>query len=152
MALRQQLDVDLKAAMLAKDQAKTSALRMIKAAVRNREIDEKKTLDDVAMVSILSAIKKQREDAIAQYKLGARADLVAKEEHELAIISSYLPQALTPDEIEAIIAEAITQSGAASSKDMGKVMKLVVAKTTGRADGKMVSEQVKARLQSLGAS
>jgi len=146
MSLRERLDADLKSAMLAKDQAKTSALRMVKSSVRNKEIDAKKTLDDSEMTQILATLKKQREDAIAQYKQGNRQDLVDKEQAELDIIQGYLPQALSGSELESIIKEAIKESAAQGPKDMGKVMKLIMPKTQGRADGKEVSEKVKTLL------
>lgn len=146
MALRERLDQDLKAAMLAKDAPRVSALRMVKAAVRNKEIDAKSTLDDTGMIQILSALKKQREDAIALYRQGDREDLAAKETAELDIVKSYLPQELSHDELRKIIGEAIAEAGAAGPKDMGKVMKALMPKTQGRADGKWVSEQVKAAL------
>src|SRR5882762_4458597 len=132
--------------MLAKDGAKTAALRNVKAAVRNREIDEKKALDDQGMIAVLSTLKKKIEDSIAQFKTGGREDLVAKESAELAIIQAYLPQALSEAEVKDLILAAIKETGAAGPKDMGKVMKLVQAQTKGRADGKAVSEQVKALL------
>jgi uncharacterized protein YqeY len=147
MSLREKLDADLKASMLAKDSAKTSALRMIKAAVRNKEIDAgHTTLDDAGMTQILVGLKKQREDSIKQYKEGNRQDLADKEQAELDILQAYLPQALSADEVTAIIKKAIVDTGAAGAKDMGKVMKAVTPQTTGRADGKAVSEQVKALL------
>ncbi len=147
MSLREKLDADLKASMLAKDSAKTSALRMIKAAVRNKEIDAgHTTLDDAGMTPILVGLKKQREDSIKQYKDGNRQDLADKEQAELDIIQAYLPQALSADEVTAIIKKAIVETQAAGAKDMGKVMKAVTPQTTGRADGKAVSEQVKALL------
>jgi uncharacterized protein YqeY len=150
MSLREQLDQDLKAAMLARQAEKVSALRMIKAAVRNKEIDAAhSTLDDAGMIAVLNSLKKKGEDSVAQYKTGGRQDLVDKEQAELNVIQAYLPQAMSADEITAIITKAITESGAAGAKDMGKVMKLVTPQTTGRADGKAVSEQVKAALTHL---
>jgi len=147
MALREQLDADIKKAMLAREADKLSALRMIKAAVRNKEIDAgHSTLDDAGMITVLNSLKKKGEDSVAQYKTGGREDLVSKEQAELAVIQAYLPQAMSADEVTAIIKAAITESGAAGAKDMGKVMKLVTPQTTGRADGKAVSEQVKALL------
>ena len=147
MSLREQLDVDLKTAMLARQADKVSALRMIKSAVRNKEIDAgHSTLDEAGMIAVLNSLKKKGEDSVSQYKTGGREDLVAKEEAELAVIQAYLPQAMGADEITAIIKKAIAESGAAGAKDMGKVMKLVTPQTTGRADGKAVSEQVKALL------
>ena len=147
MTLRERLDQDLKAAMLARDGAKTSALRMIKSTVRNKEIDAgHTTLDDAAMTQILSTLKKQREDSITQYKSGGREDLAEKEQAELDLIQAYLPRGLEAAELTEIIKKAIAEAQAAGPKDMGKVMKLVTPQTSGRADGKAVSEQVKALL------
>jgi len=146
MSLREQLDADMKKAMLAKDQPTLIALRNIKSAARNKEIDLKKTLDDAEMVQLISSMKKKIEESITQYKAGNREDLVEKESAELAVLQKYLPAAMTQDEIDALIKEAITSSGAAGVKDMGKVMKVVTPQVTGRADGKMVSERVKALL------
>ena len=147
MSLRERLDQDLKTAMLAREADKVSVLRMIKSAVRNKEIDAgHSTLDDPSMIAVLNSLKKKGEDSVAQYKTGGRQDLVDKEQAELGVIQGYLPQAMSAEEISEIIKKAIVESGAAGAKDMGKVMKLVTPQTTGRADGKAVSEQVKALL------
>ncbi|MCC6811579.1 MAG: GatB/YqeY domain-containing protein [Deltaproteobacteria bacterium] len=150
MALRERLDADLKAAMLAKETVKLSALRMIKSAVRNKEIDLKKTLDDTEMIAICSTIKKQWEETLAQAKAGGRQDVVDSQTAELAIVQSFLPAALSDSELDGIIGQAITTVGAAGPKDMGKVMKAITDQTKGRADGKVVSERVKAKLEQLG--
>lgn len=146
MALRERLDVDLKAAMLAKDAAKLSTIRMIKSAVRNEEIDLKRPLEDADMINLLAKLKKQREDSVEQYKTGNRPDLVEKEQAELAVIQGYLPAQLSADEIDKLITDAIAATGAQGAKDMGKVMKALTEQTKGRADGKLVSERVKAKL------
>ena len=146
MSLREKIDADLKTAMLAKDQTRVLALRNIKSAAKNKEIDTKKPLDDAEMTQLLSSMKKKIEESISQYKAGGREDLVEKEAAELAIIQTFLPKAMEAAEIDAIIQEAIKTSGAAAPSDMGKVMKLVTPQTTGRADGKLVSERVKALL------
>jgi uncharacterized protein YqeY len=150
MALRERLDADLKAAMLAKDAPKLSALRMIKSTVRNKEIDLKKTLDDAEMVGVLSTIKKQWEETLAQAKAGGRDDVMKSQEAELAVLQSYMPAALSDSELDGLITQAISTVGAASPKDMGKVMKALTDQTKGRADGKVVSERVKAKLEQLG--
>jgi uncharacterized protein YqeY len=150
MALRERLDAELKAAMLAKDAAKLSALRMIKSTVRNKEIDLKKTLEDADMVSVCSTIKKQWEETLAQAKTGGREDVIAQSMAELAVVQSFLPEALSEAAINDLIAQAITTTGATSQKDMGKVMKVVSEQTKGRADGKIVSDLVKAKLATLG--
>lgn len=146
MSLRERLDQELKTAMLAKEQGKVSALRMIKAAVRNKEIDTKVALDDAQMIQILTSLKKQREDSIQQFITGGRPELAESEKAELAVIQAYLPAGLSNDEVKAIVQAAIAEAQAAGAKDMGKVMKLVTPQTQGRADGKMVSELVKSLL------
>jgi len=149
MALRERLDAEIKAAMLAKDAPKLSALRMIKSTVRNKEIDMKKTLEDAEMVAVCSTIKKQWEETLAQAKAGRRDDVIAASMAELAVVQSYLPEALSESAINDLIAQAITTTGATSQKDMGKVMKVVSEQTKGRADGKIVSDLVKAKLATL---
>lgn len=146
MSLRERLDQELKTAMLAKQAATVSALRNIKSVVRNKEIDTKVTLDDAGMIAILNSLKKQREDSIAQFTTGGRPELADAERAELAVIQSYLPAGLGDDEVREIIKSAIAETQAAGPKDMGKVMKVVTPKTTGRADGKMVSDLVKSLL------
>jgi uncharacterized protein YqeY len=150
MSLRDQIDVDLKAAMIAKDAAKTSTLRMIKSALRNKEIDLKKPLEDSDMIGLLSTMKKQRDESITQFKTGGREDLVAKEQAEIDLINTYLPKQLSAEEIDTLVAAAIATSAAAGPKDMGKVMKLLTEQTKGKADGRLVSERVKAKLEALG--
>jgi hypothetical protein len=152
MAIREQIDVDLKAAMIAKDQVKTATLRMIKSAAKNKEIDVPghKPLDDSEMISLLSTLKKQRDESIAQFKEGGRQDLADKEQAEIEVIMTYLPKQLDSAELDTIVAAAIATAGAAGPKDMGKVMKLVQEQTKGRADGKLVSEKVKAKLAAMG--
>lgn len=150
MALRERLDADLKAAMLAKDAPKLSALRMIKSEVRNKEIDLKKTLEDSDMIALCSSIKKKWEESLAQAKAAGRAEIVASAEAELAIVQSFLPAALSDAEIDNLVTQAISTVGAQGPKDMGKVMKALTEQTKGRADGKVVSDRVKAKLEQLG--
>lgn len=147
--LRETLDADLKKAMLAKDQPTVITLRNIKSAMKNKEIDSKKPLDDAEITQLLSSLKKKGEESVAQYKAGNREDLVDKEQVELAVIAKYLPAQMGDAEIDALVADAIKSTGALNAKDMGKVMKAVQPLTSGRADGKLVSERVKAALEKL---
>jgi uncharacterized protein len=148
MSLKQQIVVDLTASMKAQDAPRTSTLRMVKAAMMNREIERGGELDDEEMVKLLRSLVKQRRDSIEQYGKAGRQDLVDKEQTEVAVIESYLPDPLAPAEIEQAVAAAIAETGATSMKDMGKVMKAAQALLAGKsADGKTVSEIVKARLR-----
>jgi uncharacterized protein len=159
VSLKQKLMDDLKESMKSGDKAKLSAIRMIQAAVKNKEIDERvKKVDpndkrsdeqksDEMIMGVLKTLVKQRQDSIEQFTAGGRQDLVDQETAELKIIQTYLPQQMGRAEVEVIVAEAIKSTGASSPKDMGNVMKAVMAKTQGRADGKMISDIVKAKLQ-----
>ncbi|WP_225072827.1 GatB/YqeY domain-containing protein [Desulfuromonas sp. CSMB_57] len=146
MNLKQQLTEAMKTAMKAKDSLRLSAVRMILAAVKNREIEQRQELDDEAVLGVLTTLAKQRREAAQAYRDGGREDLAAKEEAELAMLQDFLPAPLTREELVALIERAVVETGAASMKDMGKVMKIVSAETLGRADGKTVSDLVKARL------
>ncbi len=147
MGLKDQIISDLTGAMKSQDAARTSTLRMIKAALMNREIEKRGQLDDDELMQLLRSMVKQRRDSIEQYAKGARQDLVAKEQAEIQIIESYLPQAASPEQISEAVAAAISETAATSMKDMGKVMKAVQAKLAGQnADGRTVSEIVKAKL------
>ncbi|HKP46310.1 MAG TPA: GatB/YqeY domain-containing protein [Pyrinomonadaceae bacterium] len=147
MNLRERIIADLTASMKAQDAPRTSTLRMVKAAMTNRQIEKGSELDDDEMGKLLRSLVKQRRDSVEQYEKGGRQDLVDKENAEIEIIQAYLPQAASSEEIETAVAEAITETGATSMKDMGKVMKAVQAKLAGKnADGKTVSEIVKAKL------
>lgn len=147
MSLKQQIISDLTASMKAQAGARTSTLRMVKAAFMNREIEKGAALDDEEMVKLLRSMVKQRKDSIEQYEKGARQDLADKEKAEIEIIAAYLPQAASPEEIEAAVTAAIAETGATSMKDMGNVMKAAQAKLAGKnADGRTVSELVKSRL------
>jgi len=149
MALKDQIIADMTAAMKAKDAARTSTLRMVKAAITNREKEGGAALTDEDVMKLLRSQMKQRRDSIEQYQKADRQDLVDKEQAELAIIEAYLPQAASQEEIDAAVAAAIVETGASSMKDMGAVMKAAMAKLAGKnADGKMVSETVKAKLSS----
>ena len=146
MALREQLNDDMKAAMKAREAEKLGALRLLLAAVKQREVDERITLDDAGVVSVVEKMIKQRKDSIAQFEKGARQDLADKEKFEVAILEAYLPQQLAQAEIDAIIAEALAATGAKSPADMGKVMGMVKPRLAGRADMGKVSALVKAKL------
>ncbi len=148
MSIKEQIDKEMVTAAKAKDKAKLSALRMIKAAVHNREIDARRDLTEPEMLQVLSSLVKQRQDSIEQFKKGNRNDLVEKEEAELGIIKSFMPEQMSGDEIEEEISKAISETGAIGVKDMGKVMKALMPKVAGKADGKLVSELVKKRLSS----
>ncbi len=147
MNQRELIVSDLTAAMKAQDAKRTSTLRMIKAALMNREIEKGGELDDEEMAKLLRSMVKQRRDSVEQYEKGARQDLADKEKAEIEVIEAYLPQAASKEEIEQAVIAAITETAAASMKDMGKVMKAAQAKLAGKnADGRMVSDIVKAKL------
>jgi len=143
MPLLQKLDDDLKAAMKASEGLKISVLRMAKAALKYRQIEKGEALSGEDILSVLSGLSKQRRESIEQFSKGGREDLAEKERQELSILQSYLPQQLTPEEIDRIIVEAIRESSAAGIKDMGKVMRLAIPRMKGAADGKVVSQRVK---------
>jgi uncharacterized protein YqeY len=147
MSLGKQIVTDLTAAMKAQDAPRTSTLRMVKAAMMNRQIEKGSELDDDDLQKLLRSLVKQRRDSIEQYEKAGRAELVAKEQAEIDVIETYLPQAASTEEIEQVVAAAIAETGASSIKDMGKVMKAAQAALAGKnADGKTVSEVVKAKL------
>ena len=146
MALREQLNEDIKAAMKAREQEKLNALRLLLSAVKQREVDERITLDDAGVIAVIEKMLKQRKDSIAQYEKAARQDLADKEHFEVSVLQGYLPQQLSAAEIDAAIAEAIASTGAKSAADMGKVMGVVKPKIAGRADMGKVSALVKAKL------
>ena len=146
MALKEQLDADMKAAMRDKDTLKLSTVRMLKSAIKYREIELMKPLDDAGVLAVISTEVKRRRDSVEQYRAGNRQDLADKEEAEIRILQAWLPAQLSPDELAALIDEAVKKVGAQGPKDMGAVMKEVQPKVQGRAEGKTVSEQVKARL------
>jgi uncharacterized protein len=150
MSLQDKLSQEMKEAMRAGDQARLSVIRMLRASIKNREIAQGKgrpLTENDEMEVVVSAVK-QRKEAIDQYAKGKREDLVAKEEHELKILQDFLPKPLTPQELEVTINEAVKASGAASVKDMGKVMKVLMPQIVGRADTAEVSQKVKAILSS----
>ncbi len=147
MSLRDRLTEDLKLAMKSKDQLRMDVIRMIKAAVLNKEVELKKDLDDAEMSRIMTTLIKQRREAAEQFDKGNRVDLAAKERQEITIIEAYLPKAASTDEVGAIVKAVIAETGASSLKDMGQVMKAVLARLAGQTvDGKLVSDLVKSAL------
>jgi len=147
MTLGEKIIADLTASMKAQDAPRTSTLRMVKAAMMNKQIEKGGQLDDEEISRLLRSLMKQRRDSIEQYEKAGRQELVDKESAEIQVIEGYLPQAASREEIEAVVADAIASSGASSMKDMGKVMKTVQADLAGKnADGRIVSEIVKSKL------
>jgi uncharacterized protein len=146
MSLRDRITEDMKTAMRSGDKERLGHIRMLQAAIKQREVDERIVLDDAQVVAAIEKMVKQRREAIAQFAAGGRADLVAKENAEIATLQAYLPAQLADAEIDALIAEAIAQTGAASVKDMGKVMGVVKGKAAGRVDMAVVGGRIKARL------
>ncbi len=145
---RQRILDDIKTAMKAGDKPRLATLRLMSAAIKQKEVDERIELNEEATLAIIDKLMKQRRESISQYEAAGRDDLVAQEQSEAEIIKTYLPEALSDDEISAIIAEAIETTGAASVKDMGKVMGMVKPKLQGRADMSSVSKTIKDRLNS----
>ena len=146
MSLKSRITEDMKAAMKAKEAQRLSAIRLLLAAVKQREIDERKDLSDGEIASVIEKMIKQRRDSISQFQAANRQDLVAGETFELNLLSAYLPQQLTDAEVAAEVAAAMAQTGAKGAADMGKVMGVLKAKLAGRADLAKVSAQVKAKL------
>jgi len=146
MAFKEKMNEEMVLAAKTKDKIRLSALRMLKSGLHNREIDLKRELGEGEFLQLLSSMVKQRKDSIEQFAKGGRTDLVEKEEAELKVIEEFLPAQLSEAELDASIAEAIREVGAEGVRDMGKVMKVLMPKLTGRADGKTVGEKVKARL------
>ncbi len=148
MNLQEQLMAAMKEAMKAKDSERLNTIRLMRTALKNREIEARKELDSQETIQVLSSLVKQRKEAAQVYRENDRPEMAEKEEAEIVVIQEFLPSQLGEAEIRQIIEEAVAETGASSMKDMGKVMKIVTAKTVGRADGRQVSELVKARLAS----
>ena len=146
MSLKDRITDDMKSAMRAKDAERLSAIRMLLAAIKQREVDERITLDDAAIVGVVDKLVKQRKDSVAAYVSGGRQDLADKESAEIAVLSAYLPERLSADEIAAAVAAIVTAVGASGPGDMGKVMGAVKAQLAGKADMGQVSAAVKAAL------
>jgi uncharacterized protein YqeY len=144
--LKERITEDMKAAMRGGDKERLGTIRMLQAAIKQREVDERITLDDAQVLAVIEKMVKQRKESIVQFEQGGRADLAAKEKAEIEQLQAYLPAQLSDAEIEALIREAIATTGAASIKDMGKVMGAVKAKAAGRADMGAVSARIKAAL------
>lgn len=143
MTLKEQLNDAMKAAMKARDNLRLSAVRMVRAAIANREIESRTELDDQAVIDVISTLAKQRRESIRMYRDGNRDELAEKEELELAVLLEFLPLQLSPDEIDTLVGQVILKLGAQGAKDMGRVMKAVTPLTAGKADGKAVSDAVR---------
>ncbi len=146
MTLRERITEEMKAAMRSGDKDRLGLIRMLQAAIKQREVDERITLDDAQTLSVIEKMIKQRKESVVQFEAGHRADLVAKENAEIAALTAYLPAQLGAAELDALIQEAIAATAAASVKDMGKVMAIVKGKAAGRADMGAVGARVKALL------
>jgi uncharacterized protein len=146
MTLKERITDDMKSAMRSGDKERLGTIRLALAAIKQREVDERITLDDTQVLAVLEKMIKQRKEAITQFQAGARADLVAKETAEITVLEAYLPARLSDAELDALIAGAIASTGATSPKDMGKVIAQVKSQAQGRADMGAVSARVKAKL------
>ena len=146
MSLKERITEDMKTAMRSGEKERLGYIRMLQAAIKQREVDERISLDDAQVLSVIEKMIKQRREAITQFEAGGRADLVEKEQAELRMLQAYLPEQLSAAELDALIAAAIAETGAASVKDMGKVMGLVKARAAGRADMGALSALIKTRL------
>ena len=146
MTLREQLNDAMKQAMKAHDTLRLSVVRMIRSTIQNREIDQKRELDDQGVIEVISTLVKQRRESIRLYQEGNRPDLVEKEEAELALMIGFLPAQLDAAEISELVTKVIRETGVVSIKDMGRIMKALTPLTAGRADGKMVSDIVRQQL------
>lgn len=146
MSLKTQINDDLKRAMMEKDAVRRDAIRILQAAIKQVEVDSRKDLDDAAVLDVLQAEAKKRREAITNFEQAGRIESAASERFELTLIETYLPKQLTREEIEAEVKAAIAQTGVTSSKEMGKLMGVLMPKVKGRADGKLVNEIVRALL------
>jgi len=146
MTLKEQITEDMKAAMRAKDAPRLAAVRLLLAAIKQREVDDRRELGDADVIAVVDKMIKQRRESITQFEKGGRADLAAGEQFEVQVLSAYLPQALSEAEVQAAVAEAVAAAAAKSPSDMGKVMALLKPRLAGRADMARVSALVKAAL------
>lgn len=146
MGLKERINEDMKAAMKARETARLSAIRLLLAAIKQREVDERIQLDDAAVLAVIDKMLKQRRDSIAQYQTAGRQDLVDVEQFEADLLQSYLPAGLSDDEVDAAVKAAVVEAGAAGPGDMGKVMALLKPRLAGRADMSEVSKRVKGAL------
>ncbi|EEG10515.1 GatB/YqeY domain-containing protein [Pseudogulbenkiania ferrooxidans] len=146
MSLKLRISDDMKTAMKAKDAERLGTIRLLMAAIKQKEVDERVELDDAGIIAVVDKMLKQRRDSVTQYEAAGRQDLADKEKAEMDVLTGYLPQPLTEAEIDALIDTAVVQSGAASMQDMGKVMGLLRPQMAGRADMAVVSARIKAKL------
>lgn len=146
MSLKQRITEDMKTAMRTGNTKQRDTTRLLQAAIKQREVDERITLDDAAVIAVIEKMLKQRKDSITQYEAAQRLDLASIEKDEVAVLSAYMPQALTDAEIDAVIAEAVSETGAKGMQDIGKVMAILKPKLAGRADMAKVSALIKARI------
>ena len=146
MSLKERITEDMKSAMRSGDKERLATIRLILAAIKQREVDERITLDDMQVLSVIEKMIKTRKESIVQFKSGGREDLVARETREIELLQGYLPSQLSEGEVDALIAEAIAESGATSIKEMGKAMALLKQKAQGRADMAAASAKLKAKL------
>ena len=146
MSLKQKITEDMKAAMRSGDTKQRDTIRLLQAAIKQREVDERIELDDAAVIAVIEKMLKQRRDSIAQYEAAQRQDLANVEKDEISVLSAYMPQALSESEIEILIAEAISEAEAKGMQDMGKVMALLKPKLAGRADMAKVSSLIKGKI------
>ena len=146
MDINNKLNEEMVAAAKSKDKIRLSAIRLLKTALHNKEINLMRSLNESEVLQVLSSMIKQRKDSIEQFAKGGRTDLVEKEEAELKVVQEFMPAQMSEDEVDSLIKKAIEEAGAVSIKEMGKVMKILMPKLTGTADGKMVGEKVKAIL------
>jgi uncharacterized protein YqeY len=146
VSLKERITDDMKAAMRAGEKERLGVIRMITAAIKQREVDERVLLDDTQVLSVLEKMIKQRKESLAQFQAGNRQDLVDKESAEITLLQAYMPSRLSDAEVDALIADAVAATGAASIKDMGKVMGIIKTKAQGRADMAAVGAKIKARL------
>jgi uncharacterized protein YqeY len=145
--IKERISEDMKGAMKSGDKAKLAAVRMLHAAIRKKEIDDRIDLDDAAVTKVISSLVKQRQDSIEQFTAGNRMDLVEKETAELKLLQGYLPEQMSEAELIKIVEGAIQEAGAKTQKEMGAVMKVLMPKVAGKADGKLVNQLVRERLQ-----
>lgn len=148
-SLKKRIDQNMKEALKSKDSVRLGVLRMLKSEIRYREIDKGSELTDDDVISVLSSAIKKRKDSIQQFEKGGRDDLASKEKQELAVVTEYMPEQLSQEELSQIINQAISEEGATGPSDLGKVMKLIMSKVRGRADGKLVNQMVSSQLQSI---
>ena len=146
MGLEERLVEEMKEAMRSNDKTRLSTIRMIRSAVKNKEIEVRNRLDDDAVAKVIQGMVRRGEESIAQFQAGGRVDLVEKEKKEIEILKSFLPQAMTQEEIQKVIDQSIEETQASSMKDLGKVMKVIMPKLGGKVDGKLVNQLVKERL------